>query len=651
MLLQPMTEHQNAFLRAPYADWAAEKIYSYFCNRELVQYFPVVDVIETERRKIDAILENRFEFNHETYQLLPNFDWKTNPSRDEEWLILLHKFYYAVGFGLYFQETQDRRYLSKWVELTSSWINSVEPSFLSSDVTGRRVQNWIFAHYYFATTSPKPILFPSFYLKFLESIHRQVNHLRNNLTARRNHRTLELYAIFLAAVVFPEMQGADEWLEFSKRELFKNMQEDLLPDGVQCEQSTDYHHIVLRNYLGVRRLAHLNNIAMPAGTDELIRQALEFTKYCHKPDGCIPALSDGDTGDFRYLLEQGYELYGDEEMLYVVTKGQKGKAPASRSKAFNASGYYILRSGWGEKERYEDERYLIFDCGPLGQGNHGHLDLLSFEMAAYGQSLIVDPARYTYDESGAINWRARFRGTGYHNTVLVDGLNQTKYVFKSKKGKYWIAGAEPEHEFKAFVSRDGFDYLHGIARSREYDAMHERKILFATPEYWIVADHLRAEHDHDYDLLFHLSEKALGKVDVCCTNDGLFVDSPNLVLAQPRDANIAAHVENGFVSPIYGVKHEAPIIRFAQRQTNASFYTVLYPYHSARPEILVEKLPVFCDGRFCADSEAVALQITIVKNGQRFTDLYFTSSCEQKVEYHFADMSCDRALMFVRHVS
>src|SRR5439155_27302958 len=44
-----------------------------------------------------------------------------------------------------------------------------------------------------------------------------------------------------------------------------------------------------------------------------------------------------------------------------------------------------LRSGWGNGlEPFEDERYLVFDCGPLGRGNHGHLDLLSFEMAAYG---------------------------------------------------------------------------------------------------------------------------------------------------------------------------------------------------------------------------------------------------------------------------
>ncbi len=424
---------QSTFLRPPFDSWTPEQIYSYYRTRSHVKYFPIVDAIETERRKIDAILENRFEFNHEAYDLPANFDWKRNPSQDEEWLILLHKFYYAVGFGLYFRETQDRRYLSKWVELTSSWIAAIEPGFISSDVTGRRVQNWIFAHYYFVTTSPQPLLFPSFYLKFLESVHQQVNYLRKNLTPRRNHRTLELYAIFLTAVVFPEMKGADEWLEFSKRELFENMQEDLLADGVQCELSTDYHHIVLRNYLGVRRLAQLNHIPMPKGTDELIRKALEFAKFCHKPDGRIPSLSDGDTGDYRYLLEQGYQLYGDEEMLYVATQGKKGKPPAWRSKAFKESGYCILRSGWGENERYDDERYLIFDCGPLGQGNHGHLDLLSFEMAAFGQSLILDPGRYTYDESGETNWRALFRGTGYHNTVQVDRKNQTQYVFKPKK--------------------------------------------------------------------------------------------------------------------------------------------------------------------------------------------------------------------------
>ncbi len=58
-----------------------------------------------------------------------------------------------------------------------------------------------------------------------------------------------------------------------------------------------------------------------------------------------------------------------------------------------------------------DGQYLVFDCGALGEGNHGHLDCLSFELAAFGRSLIVDPGRYTYFEGGPMNERAAFRGT------------------------------------------------------------------------------------------------------------------------------------------------------------------------------------------------------------------------------------------------
>ena len=77
----------------------------------------------------------------------------------------------------------------------------------------------------------------------------------------------------------------------------------------------------------------------------------------------------------------------------------------------------------------------MFDCGPLGEGNHGHLDCLSFELAAHGRSLVVDPGRYTYSEAGETNWRVHFRGTAAHNTVCVDGRNQTRYEPKPVKDK------------------------------------------------------------------------------------------------------------------------------------------------------------------------------------------------------------------------
>jgi hypothetical protein len=440
----------------------------------------------------------------------------------------------------------------------------------------------------------------------LASLAEQVNYLCANLTPARNHRTLELYAIFLAGVVFPEMRDAKHWVEFALAELARNMQTDLLPDGVHCELSTDYHQLVVKNYLCVRRLAQLNGIRVPAEMDERLTRALEFCMHVHKPDGVVPALSDGDARSFLDLLSQGHELYGREDMLYVATQGQCGRPPRERSVHFPDGGYAIVRSGWGEcGTAFSDEQYLVLDCGPLGAGNHGHFDCLSFELAAYGRSLIVDPGRYTYSEAGDVNWRVTFRGTAYHNTVSVDGKNQTRYeprvvkeITRHATGsvRHKVTGAPPEHTLRAFVSRPGFDYLHGIAASHEYDAVHERRIFFAFGEYWIVCDTLSSPSAHRYDLRFHLGEHAQDKVALKRERGTLSVYSPNLVIAQEdRGDAIDIGIDPGFVSYRYGHKHPAPIVRFCQNGRDAVFHTVLRPHRNGTPEVSLRELPVFAE--------------------------------------------------------
>ncbi len=588
-----------------------EQVLEYYRTRTSVAYFPVINRAETLREKIDGVLENRFDFNGETHFLGAGFDWSVNPSTDVEWQIMLHKFYYAVGLGMAFEETGEDRYLRQWTSLTRSWIRSVPLGLLPSDVAGRRIQNWIFAHYYFVTTCRAPGLPAGFYLEFLHSLHEQTQWLRENLTPARNHRTLELYAIFLTAVVFPEMKSAQDWLEFSRAELLRNLQTDLLPDGVQCELSTDYHHIVLRNYLGIRRLAALNGIAMPEEMDRLIGKALEFAVFIHKPDGMIPALSDGDVESYLDLLAQGADLYGCDEMRYVATAGREGVAPSRRSRAFPDSGYYVLRSDWGEAgEPYQDARYLVFDCGPLGEGNHGHLDALNIEAAAYGRSLIVDPGRYTYDESGEINWRVRFRGTESHNTVLVDGENQTRYEFHKRKFK--IRGPAPAPELRRFHSEAGFDYLHGIARSHQYPVRHDRKIFFCGGEYWIVLDRLFAEEPHRYDLLFHLSAEAHDRTAIANRQGTICLDAPHLALAQSARPEAEIRIEDGFVSPKYGIKHPAPVVRATQYAAQAHFCTVLHPYRHLCPEIRVAERT--------GPRGAALLEIRIDRGGTRLLD-------------------------------
>ena len=148
--------------------------------------------------------------------------------------------------------------------------------FLPSDVAGRRLRNWIYAHCFFITLTRSPSVTAEFYERFLFSLWEQACYLRDHLSPARNHRTLELCTLFWLAVVFPEFRDSAQGMEFAKAELTRNMQTDLLPDGVQCELSLDYHHIVLRNYLSARRLSLLNKIPMPEEMDALIHKALRF---------------------------------------------------------------------------------------------------------------------------------------------------------------------------------------------------------------------------------------------------------------------------------------------------------------------------------------------------------------------------------------
>jgi len=624
----------DAFLRAPFDRHSPAGLLEHFRNRANVRFFAIADPEETRRDRIDAILWNRFEFNGETFTMPQSIDWLVNPSDDVEWHILLHKFYYSVGLGMAYVETGQRHYLDKWVALTSSWMEQTPPGFIAADVTGRRVQNWIYAYHCFVIQSRQAPLPPEFHRRLLRSLAEQVSYLCDNLTPARNHRTLELYAIFLAGVVFPEMRDAQHWIEFALGEIARNMQTDLLPDGVHCELSTDYHQLVVKNYLCVRRLARLNGIDVPAQMDERLTRALEFCMHIHKPDGVVPALSDGDARSFLDLLMQGHELYRREDMLYVATRGERGRPPGARSVHFPDGGYAVLRSGWGEQSTaFGDEQYLVLDCGALGLGNHGHFDCLSFELAAYGHSLIVDPGRYTYSEAGETNWRVRFRGTAYHNTVVVDGKDQTRYEPRVVKEasrhavgsvRHKVTGAAPDHEMRAFVSRPGFDFLHGVAASHEYDAVHERRLFFAFGEYWIVCDMLSGPSPHCYDLLFHLSERAQDRVALTRERGTLRICSPGLVIAQ-EDAGdpMDVSVEPGFVSYRYGHKHAAPVVRFRRHGNEAAFHTVLYAHRDGAPDLDLRELPVSAMEGSAAGARA--FRINVGEGSRSTTDYCFYS--------------------------
>ncbi len=485
---------------------------------------------------------------------------------DEEWRIEWYKFYYGLNLAHAFSQTSDEKYRRVWQQLVQSWIAQMPVGCDTSDVAARRIQNWIYAWNAFSLFSDFE---PEFEDQIVSSLAAQVAHLRNNVTAERNHRTLELYALFIAVLALPELDQ-NGLLEFAIAELHRNLLTDVRPDGVHREQSTHYHATALRSFLGARENASRFGLDFPAGYDEGLESACEFLLHVQRPDGLIPALSDADTGNYSDLLELAALIFNRPDFLYAATAGLEGKPPRVTCAGFPDGGYYIQRSGWGDEATgFRNEKYLVFDCGPIGDGGHGHYDLLNIEVAANGQPLIIDPGRFTYAEDEA-QWRHRFKGTAAHNTVCVDALDQVPYRCGKPKG------ALAHGSLLERVTTPGFDMLCGEVQSPVYEAVHTRRIFFIAGEYWLVVDSLRGRVPHTFDLRFHLTAGAWNRCARIDRPHNSGIRTAELVLLfEPDREPVVSH---GWVSPLYGVKQAAPVVNVrSEGLAQTDFFTLIVP--------------------------------------------------------------------------
>ena len=92
-------------------------------------------------------------------------------------------------------------------------------------------------------------------------------------------------------------------------------------------------------------------------------------------------------------------------------RGQSGCSRTPASRWFAGDGHYLLITNG--------------IVGTNGFGNHKHNDQLSLRVSrSAGTPLIVDPGSFVYTSDP--DARNRFRGTAYHNTLQIDGVEQNE---------------------------------------------------------------------------------------------------------------------------------------------------------------------------------------------------------------------------------
>ncbi len=544
----------------------------------------VIDHLHRDVGIADAVVRGEFTHCGVTAQLPMPPTWTVSPIADEEWRIEWVKGYEGLDLAYAFSQEPAEAYASTWMLLVSSFCEQVPVGHDSSDVSARRMQNWLYTWQRF-TDSPEFPGFPDSFVQQLTARLRQdADHLADNLTAARNHRTLEIYSLLLLGIAFQDSSRAQCALEI----LADNAETDIGDDGVQCELSTDYHGIVLRSLVGA--IANARRVALTVPDRLVARTSLAATVAMHwqRPDGITPAVSDGDEADFRPLLSLAAEVLGRADLLFAATEGIHGERPTETCPTFPVGGYAVQRSGWGTTVRsYAHEWWALMDIGPIGAGGHGHYDQLSVLLYANGQPITVDPGRYSYDEEPE-GWRRTFKGTAAHNTITVDGSDQIPFRRGKPKGPQSTARLL-QRDTRLDAHGTLHDTLVGEVISPSYPAVHIRSLHLDSQTGWRVVDNVRSSQSHRFDLRWHLPATATGRTTLTQCDGGALIETPYghfTITATASGASatagsmvqgVSARVEQGWVSPTYGVKLPAPVIVATVHGAEATLITHVTP--------------------------------------------------------------------------
>lgn len=377
--------------------------------------------------------------------------------------------------------------------------------------------------------------------------------------------------LFIGTVTWPLWKECPVWRDLAKEGLEREALVQNAADGVNREQATWYHHEVADMMLLCGLVGRANGIEFSAAYWGRLSAMLEYIASIMDVSGHVPMFGDADDAvmvrfsqepDFnvyRSLLTSGAVLFNRSDFKTKAgsfddkTRWLLGDEAAKRfeelpdgtdqlpvRRAFPEGGYYVLGDGF----ETEEEIRIVTRAGPLGYlsiAAHGHADALSFTLSVGGSEILVDPGTYAYHTQK--KWRDYFRGTSAHNTLRVDGEDQSV-----TGGNFlWIRHAHTRCDsFMTDPGHDEWEGIHDGYRRLPNPVHHRRKIVVDKQRRVIeVTDKLEGKGRHMVECYWHFAEKCRVSVEggkIAVRNGGAV-----LIFSGPEDLRV--RLERGGETP------------------------------------------------------------------------------------------------------
>jgi len=228
-------------------------------------------------------------------------------------------------------------------------------------------------------------------------------------------------------------------------------------------------------------------------------------------------------------------------------------------KHFQGVDWVVMRDGWGDDA-------TVFALRSGYRGPHGQLDANSFLLQAYGERFIVDLGRGPYHKDyfdRTKRWDDYHNATLGHNTILIDGQNQTpgddggRLVRAEDRGEYGYALAD------ATTTYAGAQKV-------------LRHVVFLKPRTFVVLDEIVTAAAADIQSLLH---PATLRTEV----------EGNVIRIRGKDqSSLLVHMLLPESVVVRRDRHEGrePFLRLSApaSSAHAQFLTVLYPLRDADPQ-------------------------------------------------------------------
>ncbi|MGW1375813.1 alginate lyase family protein [Streptomyces sp. NPDC002446] len=429
-------------------------------------------------------------------------------------------------------------------------------------------------------------------------------------SSANNHVIAEAAGQLAAACAFGWFPASARWRAGALRSLERHLRSNTFGSGLNRELATEYHGLVLELGLAAVAEADAAGVPVPASirqvllrmTDALaaiVDNHLRPPRQGDADDGHGLVVDGAGTDRWASLLATGDAVFGRlawwpaaggtdvrtpllAALIQPYSKNETAPAvprPASRPAHFADAGMTILRGPEGT-----GEIWCRCDGGPhgfLSIAAHAHADALSVEVRHDGVDVLADPGTYCYH--GQPEWRQYFRSTLGHNTLQLDGGDQ------SVSGGPFLWTRQARSRVLAVDTSGAFDG--GTARwCAEHDgyqgSVHRRRVeLTAESRELRVVDEVRGPR-RAVRLAFHLGPAITADLEgnraqLTWTRDG---EDRSAVLDLPGQLTWRAHrgatePPLGWYSAGFGRKEPATTLVGTGFTDGAQGFTTVLGFH------------------------------------------------------------------------